>query len=90
MILVTRHVALKEFLEGDCGVKISAVIEHATAEAVAGKEVIGVLPIHLAAICGTYTALTLNIPAEMRGKELTLEDLREFAGPLVTYKVTVI
>ena len=34
------------------------------------------------------TEVTLRVPAELRGVELTLEQVRQFAGPLVEYKVS--
>lgn len=88
-VVVTRHSALVEFLQetGVVGENVQ-VIEHATPEAITGKDVIGVLPLHLAALTNTVTAVAVNVPPEMRGQELTLEDMRKYASKPETYKVS--
>ena len=48
-ILVTRHEALVEFLQKQ-GLEFDMVVSHADAETVKGKDVYGVLPLHLAAL----------------------------------------
>ena len=53
------------------------------------RRVIGVLPLHLAAVATSVTEVPLDIPAAMRGKELTLAQVRAFARPPVTYTVRV-
>ena len=86
-ILITRHEALVEFLQKQ-GLEFDMVVSHA--EIVKGKDVYGVLPLHLAALANTITSVDLNLPAEMRGKELSLEDVeRHFVG-FATYKVSKI
>lgn len=64
------------------------VIAHATEDDVRGKHVIGVLPLALAALCASVTEIPLALQAHQRGRELTLEELREIAGKPVTYIVT--
>lgn len=90
-IVVTRHVALVEFLR-ECRVIDSntPILSHATSDDVRGKNVIGVLPMHLAALCKTVVEIPLNIPPELRGKELTLEQVRQYAGNAVVYAVTIV
>lgn len=66
------------------------VVAHATPEEIRGKHVIGVLPLHLAALAATVTEIPLALAPEDRGKELGIERLREIAGPAITYKVTVV
>lgn len=88
-ILIARHQALADFLTQH-GIKFNKVIEHATAEDVKGKDVYGVLPLHLAALTNTITSVDLNLPAEMRGKELTIADVGEYFNSLTTYKVSKI
>lgn len=87
-VVVTRHPALVEYLT-ELGVVPAGteVVTHATAEQVRGRHVFGVLPLHLAAEAASVTEVTLRVPAELRGVELTLEQVRQFAGPLVEYKV---
>lgn len=88
-VVVTRHPALVEYLT-ELGVVPAGteVVTHATAEQVRGRHVFGVLPLHLAAETASVTEVTLRVPAELRGVELTLEQVRQFAGPLVEYKVS--
>ncbi|CAM3513804.1 hypothetical protein DESA109040_14995 [Deinococcus saxicola] len=50
----------------------------------------GVLPLHLAALASTVTEVPLNLLAELRGVELTLEQVRQFAGTEKMYRVQVI
>lgn len=56
-----------------------------------GDTVLGTLPVHLAAeVCergGRYFHLTLNIPAEMRGKELTADDMSQLGACLQEFEV---
>lgn len=85
-ILITRHPALAQFLTQQ-GIKFDKIIDHATAEDVKGKDVYGVLPLHLAALANTITSVDLNLPAKMRGKELTIADVGEYFNSLTTYKV---
>ena len=66
------------------------VVRHADAETVKGKDVYGVLPLHLAALANTITSVDMNLPAEMRGKELSLEDVERYFVGFATYKVSKI
>lgn len=88
-VVVTRHPALVEYLT-ELGVVRAGVkvVVHATTEQVRGRHVFGVLPLRLAAEAASVTEVPLNVPAELRGVELTLEQVRQFAGPLASYKVS--
>jgi putative CRISPR-associated protein (TIGR02620 family) len=88
-LVVTRHKALVEYLKM-CGVidDDTPVLEHATVDDVKGKIVIGVLPMHLACHCHYFTELPLNIPQELRGRELSLEEVELYAGEPASYAVT--
>ncbi len=87
-VVVTRHPALVQFLvEQGIVDKKTPTINHATVNDIEGKHVIGVLPMHMAAMALTITEVPLNIPAELRGKELSLEEVKEFAGEPVKYSV---
>jgi putative CRISPR-associated protein (TIGR02620 family) len=87
-IVVTRHKALVDFLiETGMVTAETPVLSHVNASEVTGKHVIGVLPMHLAALAATVTEIPLDIPAELRGKELDLEQVRNFAGDPVKYSV---
>ena len=85
VLIVTRHPALVEFLREN-GIE-GELLSHATEEAVAGRRVYGVLPMRLAALCETFTEVSMVVPQELRGKELTLEQVKELQPELVTYKV---
>lgn len=87
-VVVTRHSALIELLKEmglvDDGVQ---VIAHATADDVRGRHVIGVLPLSLAVEAAMVTEIPLDIPQELRGKELTIEQLRLYSSDSRTYVV---
>jgi len=59
-----------------------------------GDTVIGSLPVHLVAdVCSKgakYLHLSLNLSAELRGKELTPQDMRNCGARLEAYHVNVI
>lgn len=63
------------------------VVSHATPETVSGKDVIGILPHHLSCLTNTFTEIPMNIPVELRGKELSLEQMRLYASAPTTYQV---
>ncbi len=87
-IVVTRHPALVEFLreQGIIGEDVK-VLTHASPEDVRGRVVFGVLPLWLAAEAEAVVEISLDIPPELRGKELSLEQVREFFRGVCRYKV---
>lgn len=90
-LVVTRHAALIDYLvETDVIPAGTPYLTHATPDDVRGRDVIGVLPLHLAALCSSVTEVPLTIPAEARGRELSLYEVRQYAGPPVTYRVKVL
>lgn len=90
-IIVTRHAGLVKYLK-EIGMAddSTSVISHASPDSVRGKHVCGVLPHNLSCLCAFFTEIPLNVPPELRGHELNLEQVRQYAGRPVTYKVTVI
>ena len=91
-VIVTRHPALVQYLieEGIITAEEAQnVVTHATPEVVKDKRVIGVLPIHLAALASTYANIAIFTPPELRGVELTLEQVKQYAQPMVEYKVAI-
>lgn len=87
-IIVTRHASLVSVLAEDFGIfPDGEVISHATAAAVRGKDVVGVLPLHLASEASTITEVSLDLPPELRGKELTANEVRQHLKGLTTYRV---
>lgn len=85
-VLVTRHEALVEYFK-ELGIKFDKVISHATEEDVRENDVYGVLPLRLASFTNTVTSIDMNIPAEMRGKELSLTDIETYFTGMSTYQV---
>lgn len=86
ILIVTRHQALVEFLREELGIE-GEVVPHATAEQVRNRRVVGVLPLHLAALTESVTSVDLDVPAELRGKELTLEQVKACYKGIETYVV---
>lgn len=89
-VIVTRHPALVDLLV-ERGLITEAdrarVIEHATAADVRGRRVIGVLPLHLACEAARVVEVPLAVRPDQRGRELSLDELREIAGPAVEYSI---
>jgi CRISPR-associated protein Csx16 len=90
---VTRHAGARDWAERE-GIQVDRVVEHLDVETVGpGDTVIGSLPVNLAArVCergGRYLHLALEVPAEMRGKELTAEDMRRLGARVEEYRVIV-
>lgn len=87
-VVVTRHAGLVQYLieEGVVAASVE-VVSHTSPEVVRGKNVLGVLPHSLSCLCESFTEVPLNLPAELRGKELTVEEVRQYAGEPVTYRV---
>jgi putative CRISPR-associated protein (TIGR02620 family) len=90
-LIVTRHPGLVQYLteEGIVSADVET-ISHASPEAITGRHVLGVLPHSLSCLTASFTEIPMRLPAELRGKELTVEDVRKYAGAPVTYHVEVI
>lgn len=87
-LVVTRHPGLVEYLRNISLIGADAeVITHAEAKDVEFRHVVGVLPHNLSCLTLSFTEVPLNMPADMRGKELTAEDVARYAGEPVTYVV---
>lgn len=90
-LVVTRHPALIDYLREINLINAETpVLEHVSVEDIRDKNVIGVFPLHLASMAKTVTEIPLDLPQELRGQELTLEQVRQYAGAPVAYKVTKI
>ena len=89
-IVVTRHPALVRVMikDGIIGADVP-VIPHATPEDVTGRHVFGVLPLPLAALADRVTVPDLRVPPELRGKELTEEQIRKYLRGWRTFNVQV-
>lgn len=87
-LIVTRHPALKSFLvEKGVATQDTPCVPHACPADVQGKHVAGVLPLHLAALCASFTTVELALPLELRGRELSLADMQMYCKGLRTYRV---
>lgn len=89
---VTRHPGAVEWARRK-GLRIDRLIPHLVPEAIApGDTVIGILPVHLAAsVCergARYLSLSLDLPPEARGRELSADELEACGARLEAYAVT--
>lgn len=91
-VVVTRHLALVAFLrEGGFLPEQFDVIEHVNDPAqIEGKRVFGILPNRLACLAESITEVALEVPLKKRGVELTLDDMRNYAKAVTTYKVSAL
>lgn len=88
VLVVTRHMSLVDYAMEIGLIDSSAeVVSHVTAEIVKDRHVLGVLPHSMSCLTLSFTEIPLSLPAELRGTELTIEQLRQYAGQPVTYKV---
>lgn len=87
--VITRHKALLAYLLDKNIIKEGEYnwIEHADYASVEGKDVIGVLPLQLASYAKSITEVPLTLTPEMRGKELTFDEVEKVANPPVQYRV---
>jgi hypothetical protein len=83
--IVTRHQGLVDFLE-ERGI-VGAVIHHASADMVRNRDVIGVLPLSLAVHALSVTEAVLELPKELRGVELTKEQVAKHFVGFRTFRV---
>lgn len=89
-LVVTRHDGLVDFLieEGVISKETPVATHIQDPEILDGKNVIGVLPVKLACRCLVFAELDLSaVPGELRGKELTVNQVRQYQGGLYVYTV---
>lgn len=89
---VTRHPGAADWAKQQ-GLPVDKLLAHLDIEQIhAGDTVIGSLPVNLAAdVCAKaarYIHLTLELPQEWRGKELSAADMARFGAKLQAYQVT--
>lgn len=88
-LIVTRHAGLVAWL-ANRGI-VGEVIAHATAENVAGRAVIGALPLHLAALAESVTTVDMpGLTAEQRGADLCPAEMDAAGASLSTFQITKI
>ena len=85
-VIVTRHTGLVEWLR-QRGI-MGEVIAHATPENVDGRDVVGALPLHLAALAESVTTVDMpNLRPDQRGQDLTPEEMDAAGASLARYTV---
>lgn len=88
---ITRHPGARDWAL-QTGIAVDAVLDHLEVEDIQpGDRVIGTLPVNLAAsVCergGRYLHLTLELPPEARGIELSAEDMRRYGARVEEFAV---
>lgn len=87
VLIVTRHAGLVAWLAERW--IVGETIAHATPENVAGRAVIGALPLHLAALAESVTVVDMpGLIAEQRGRDLTPAEMDAAGASLSTFRVT--
>lgn len=89
VVVVTRHQGLVEYLKEMNFIHSDSVVitQVDNVEQIKGKYVVGVLPPHLAVYANKVRTIPLNVPPALRGVELNLEQVRQYAGRSFTYSV---
>ena len=90
-LFVSRHPGAQQWAAEE-NIAVDAVIAHLDLDEIQpGDVVIGTLPIHLAArVCqrgGRYLHLSLELPPDWRGRELSAADLRRLGARIEEYRV---
>lgn len=88
---VSRHPGAAQWAARQ-GFAVDRIVAHLDpAQIAAGDVVIGTLPVHLAAeVCARgarFFNLSLDLPAEARGRELSAEDLQRYGARIEPYHV---
>ena len=88
---VTRHAGAREWAEQE-GVRVDQLVTHLDMIHIRENDVvIGTLPVNLAArVCESgarYLHLSLEIPAERRGTELTAEEMRAYGANIEEFLI---
>lgn len=88
---VTRHPGARDWAQ-DEGVRVDQVVIHLDPTSIEpGDTVIGSLPVNLAAeVCdrgGRYLHLSLDLPADLRGRELSAEDMRRVGARVEEFRI---
>lgn len=90
-IIITRHAGLVEYIfEEGIAPRGTPVIPHANADDIRGRRVIGPLPLHLAALAASVVSIPLILPPELRGVELSAEQVRAHAQPPEEYVIRAV
>ena len=87
-LVITRHAGLIEFLKNrGFDLNDTQAVAHVTDPAILdNKVVVGVLPVSLAVRCDVFIEVALDMPAEMRGKELSAEQTEQYCKGIFAYQ----
>lgn len=93
-LFVSRHPGARDWAAKE-GFAVDRQVAHLDPTTIQpGDVVIGTLPVHLAArVCaqgGRYLHLSLELPLEWRGRELSAADLRQLGARLEEYRVMLV
>jgi CRISPR-associated protein Csx16 len=88
---VSRHLGAIAWAAEE-GIQVDAFVEHLDPDDIRdGDTVIGSLPVNLAAqVCergARYLHLSLALPPELRGRELTVEEMRACGARLQAFRI---
>jgi CRISPR-associated protein Csx16 len=88
---ITRHPGAVAWAHEE-GIEVTHLIDHLDVTDIQpGDVVIGTLPVNLAAeVCargGRYLHLSLELPPELRGRELSTEDMRRFGARIKEFSI---
>lgn len=88
---ITRHPGARQWAQEE-GFAVERLVEHVDPQEIQpGDTVLGTLPVNLAAaVCARgarYFHLSLQLPPQWRGRELTAADMRRFGARLEEYCV---
>ena len=88
---VSRHAGAVEWARRQ-GLRVDHQVAHLAVEAIApGDTVIGSLPVNLAAeVCargGRYCHLSLQLPPQLRGRELSADEMEALGARIEAYRV---
>jgi len=89
---VSRHPGAQEWARAE-GLAVDQVLDHLDLALVQpGDRVLGSLPVNLAAaVCargGRYLHLSLELPRDWRGRELSAADLKALGARIEEYQIT--
>ena len=88
---ISRHPGALEWAQRN-GFENAETVAHLNPAVVAaGDQVIGTLPVHLAGqVCergGRYFHLSMTVPADRRGTEISADDMDQFGAHIKEFKI---
>lgn len=90
---ISRHTGAQAWAQKHQIAPHAVMLEHLDLDQVQpGDQVVGQLPVHLAAeVCrraGEYLHLSMEVPRKLRGRELTLEEMEACGARIERFVVT--